>query len=43
MSFEIPLLGEFSLAVWTLKRFHPIVAERVSLQAVQREETLRAL
>lgn len=43
MSFQIPLLGELSLAVRTLIRFHPVVAERVSLQAVQCEEALRAL
>lgn len=43
VSFQIPLLGEFSLTVWTLKWFHPIVTERVSLQTVQCEETLRAL
>lgn len=43
MSFQVPLLGEFSLAARTLERFQPIVAERVSLQAVQREEALRAL
>ncbi len=43
VSFQIPLLGELSLAVRTLKRFHPVVAERVSLEAVQCEEALRAL
>lgn len=43
MSFQIPLLGEFSRTVRTLKWFHPVVAENVSLQAVQCEETLRAL
>lgn len=43
MSFQIPLLGEFSLTAGTLEGFHPVVAERVSLQAVQREEALGAL
>lgn len=43
MSFHIPLLGEFLLTLWTLKWFHPVVAEFVSLQTVHREETLRAL
>lgn len=43
VSFHIPLLGEFSVTVWTLEWFHPVVAECMSLQAVHCEETLRAL
>lgn len=43
MSFQIPLLRELPVTVWTFKRLHPIVAERVSLQTIEREESLRAL
>lgn len=43
VSFHVPLLRELFLTVWTLKRFRPVVAELVSLQAVQGEKTLRAL
>lgn len=43
MSLHVSLLGELLLTVRTLERFQPIVAEFVSLEAVQREEALRAL
>lgn len=40
MSFHIPLLGEFFVTAWTLKRFLSIVAEHVPLDAAQSEESL---
>lgn len=43
MSFQIPLLGEFSVTVWTLEGFDAVVAQHVSLEAVEREEALGAL
>lgn len=43
VSLHVSLLGEFLLAAWTLEWFQPVVAEFVSLEAVQCEETLRAL
>lgn len=43
VSFHVPLLRELFLTVWTLKRFRPVVAELMSLQAVQGEKTLWAL
>lgn len=43
MSLHVSLLGEFPLAIRTLEWFQPTVAEFVSLEAVQCEETLRAL
>jgi len=41
VSFQIPLLGELFLTVRTLERLHPVVAERVPLQAIHRDEALR--
>lgn len=43
MSSHVPHLGELFVALRTLERLHPVVAERVPLQTVQREEAFGAL
>lgn len=42
MSFQISLLRKLFVTVCTLERFHPVVTECVSLQAVHSEESLGA-
>lgn len=43
VSFHVPHLGELFVALRTLERFHPVVAEHVPLQTVQGEEAFGAL